>query len=396
MPTRTSPAPRRLITLTGFALACVPLLAMGPKISREGDGPHRDKMSLLESAPFPIEAMADLTEWIGEPVSADVFTSGEVIAIAFIDSGNGASMTMLNSLTRMKRQRGDRGLTVFAVHGEENWDKIAGLAEDNRVRIPVLKDDGSFAEALGVDDDPDVYLIDRSGLLRYADIHSRSVDVGVAALLRETPEIAAKNAAKEAQIRQIAMEEDGPAEERRTGTGNATKADPADYASARWPEHNKGSINATSFQGKQLPVRLGGETWLTDRQELSGKVIVLDFWATWCGPCRRVMPTLDQLQTRNQNDLAILGVGGQSESMSTVRSYLASNKHAYGQLYDARQRIYGAMNVRAIPHAVIISTDGVIRWQGNPLDSKFRPALEQVLRVDPGISRNQSEEESDG
>jgi cytochrome c biogenesis protein CcmG, thiol:disulfide interchange protein DsbE len=385
------PSARRLFALAGLSLAFLPMLAMAPKISREGDGPHREKMSALESQPVPAEfvtALDGLADWLNEPVGAEVFGAGGVVAIAFIDSGNGASMTMLNSLTRLMRQKGEDGLTVFAVHGQEGWDKVEQLSEDGRIRVSVVKDDGSLAAALGVDDDPDVFLIDRAGLLRYADIHSRSVDAGISTLLRETPELAAQNAAKEAQIRRIAMEEDGPASERATTSVGATKADPKAYAEAAWPAHNGGEIYATNFQGRTLPVRLGGEQWITQKQDLTGKVIVLDFWAVWCGPCKRAMPGLDALQKSNTDDLAVLGIGGQSESIDTVRSYVEKSNHSYGQLFDARQRIYKAMSVRAIPHAVVLSSDGVIRWQGNPLDANFQRAVNQVLAVDPGISRN--------
>lgn len=385
-------AARRRLAVLGLTIACTPLLAMGPKISREGDGPHREQMSALEAQPIPaemIEALEGLTEWVNEPVTSETLTAGGVVAIAFIDSGNGASMTMLNSMTRLQRKNSEKGLTVIAVHPASGWDTIEDLAENNRIRVPVVKDDGSLAAALSVDNDPDVFLIDRAGLLRYADIHSRSVDIGIATLLRETPERAAQNASKEAQIRRIAMEEDGPASERTGSTMGPSSAEPAEYSDAAWPAYNRGNLNATNFQGKTLPVRLGGEQWITPKQDLAGKVIVLDFWAVWCPPCRRAMPGLDTLQKSNPDDLAILGVGGQSESIDTVRSYVAKSQHSYGHMYDARQRIYKAMSIRAIPHVVLLSSDGVIRWQGNPLDSNFNKAVEQVLAVDPGISRNQ-------
>ncbi len=386
-----APSARRLLAVAGLTIACVPLLAMAPKISREGDGAHREKMSAMEAQPVPaemIETLDGLSEWVNEPVTSETLTAGGVVAIAFIDSGNGASMTMLNSMTRLMRKNSEKGLSVIVVHPEAGWDRIEELAENNRIRVPVVRDSGALAEALGVDNDPDVYLIDRAGLLRYADIHSRSVDIGIATLLRETPERAAKNAAKEAQIRRIAMEEDGPASERESSTMGAPAASPEAYDQASWPAHNRGRLNATNFQGRTLPVRLGGERWITEKQDLTGKVVVLDFWAVWCPPCRQAMPGLDRLQKSNPNDLAILGIGGQSESFEKVRDYVRKTNHSYGQLYDGRQRIYKAMSVRAIPHVVVLSTDGVIRWQGNPLDPNFNRAVEQVLEVDPGVSRN--------
>jgi cytochrome c biogenesis protein CcmG/thiol:disulfide interchange protein DsbE len=385
------PTTRSVLTAAGVALAALPLLAMAPRVAREGDGAHREKMSELEAKPFPADAMKGLTEWAGgDAISPELFGEGGVVVFAYIDSTNGASMTMLNRMTRLERENADKGLRVFAVHAEENWDKLESLAADNRVRVPVAKDTGgAFKAAMGIDDDPDVYLIDRAGLLRYADVESRAVESTVTWLLRETPESALAAAKAEASTRREAMKEDGSAEER-TAVRTAAPATTEQYASAKWPEHNAGSLNATNVQGKRLPVALGNEAWLTEQQDLSGKVIVLDFWATWCGPCIRAMPSLDSLQKSYPRDIAVLGVGGQGEDRATVEKFLKSNRHSYGQLFDGNQRVYRSLGVRAIPHVVVLSSDGVVRWQGNPLDSKFRQAVDAVIRADPGLARNQN------
>lgn len=395
--TRTA---RRLSLATALALAAGSMLALAPNIAREGDGAHRDKMSELEAKPFPADVFASLKTWAaGQSVSSEQMSSGGVVVIAFIDSGNGASMTMVNTLTRLQRTEGEKGLTVLAVHSEDGWAEIESKASEGRLRIPVARDvGGAFAAALGADDDPDVYLIDRAGQLRYADVETRSVQVAISALLRETPEQAKENAAKEAQVRRVAMDEG----QRRGGGGSSggsqtssntdrhgSEASPQDYAKAAWPATNSGSLNATDVQGRKLPTQLGGETWITERQDLTSKVVVLDFWATWCGPCRRAMPNLESLQKRYKQDLTVLGVGGQGEDLNTVKSYLASNRHEYGQLFDAKQSVYRSLSIRAIPHVVVMSTDGVVRWQGNPLDPSFEKALEQVLRVDPGLKPNE-------
>lgn len=375
------------------------VLGMGPAIGREGDAVQREKMSALECKPFPAEAMGGLTDWVGAegstPVSGGVLPEGGVVAFAFINAGNGASMTMINTLTRLQRQQGEDGLTVFAVHPDEEWEEITEKHEDGRLRIPIARDPGGkFAAALGADNDPDLYLIDRAGLLRYADIETRSLGVAIAALLRETPEEAAQNAASEGQARGIAMAEDGPAEtpgNDEAGGGEGSGVDRGEYAKAPWPSVNGGSLNATNFQNKPLPVKLGGETWITPEQDLTGKVIVLDFWATWCGPCIRAMPTLDGLQKRHRGSLVVLGVGGQSDDIDTFRDYVQDSKHSYGQVFDPQQRIYRALKVRAIPHVVVMSTDGVVRWQGNPLSQDFKGAVEAVIDADPGLKANQSD-----
>ena len=174
-----------------------------------------------------------------------------------------------------------------------------------------------------------------------------------------------------------------------TTTSDAPEIDrpePSAYANANWPAHNRGELYAADNQGKALPVALGNEKWLTDKVDTEGKVIMLDFWATWCGPCKQFSPIANQLQVKHKDKLAVLAIAGQNDPESTVQSYIDQHSVAYSHLYDANQSVYKSLNVRGIPHVVLISTDGVIRWQGFPMGSGFEQALEQILEADPMLN----------
>ncbi len=165
------------------------------------------------------------------------------------------------------------------------------------------------------------------------------------------------------------------------------EVDSALYGNAAWPAHNKGeSLYAKDFQGKTLNVTLGKETWISEETQLEGKVVILDFWATWCPPCRSAMPILDQMQKDNAEDLAVVAIGGQSEDESTVREYISSHKESISNLFDANQAVFKQFESKGIPLVVVMSTDGVVRWIGNPHDENFKPAVAQVLEVDPMIN----------
>lgn len=164
------------------------------------------------------------------------------------------------------------------------------------------------------------------------------------------------------------------------------KVDSALYGNAQWPAHNKGEgLYAKDLQGQTLPVAMGTETWISKETKLEGKVVILDFWATWCPPCRSAMPILDKMQKANPENLAVLAIGGQSENEATVREFLAEHKESIHNLFDADQSVFKAFESKGIPLVVVMSTDGVIRWIGNPHDEQFQPAVKQVLSVDPVI-----------
>jgi len=91
------------------------------------------------------------------------------------------------------------------------------------------------------------------------------------------------------------------------------------------------------------------------------KVVLLDFWATWCPPCRMEMITLDSLQKKfKSSDLEILGLD-QGEATEDAERFIGKRKYDFHVLLDAGQ-VSAAYGVRAIPDLVLIGKDGVIQW----------------------------------
>jgi cytochrome c biogenesis protein CcmG/thiol:disulfide interchange protein DsbE len=95
--------------------------------------------------------------------------------------------------------------------------------------------------------------------------------------------------------------------------------------------------------------------------KLKGKVILLDFWATWCGPCRESIPHLIQLyNTYQKNGLEVIGMNMDRENISTVRHFVKSMDIPYPIAITPYQveRSYG---VTGLPTTILIDKDGRIR-----------------------------------
>ena len=115
-------------------------------------------------------------------------------------------------------------------------------------------------------------------------------------------------------------------------------------------------------------------------ESLKGRVVLLDFWATWCAPCRKSMPELQALHARHQaRGLTVLGVSIDEKSDSKVRKYVKDKGFSYPIAIDsAKQPAWQAYRVKSIPAAWLIDRDGniVAQWTG-----AAPPAAELEARV---------------
>ncbi|MEO7778367.1 MAG: redoxin domain-containing protein [Fibrobacteria bacterium] len=91
-----------------------------------------------------------------------------------------------------------------------------------------------------------------------------------------------------------------------------------------------------------------------------GKVILLDFWATWCGPCRATIPNLEAIY-RNYRDKGLEVIAVSSESLEDLKAFEASGKHAYPQFNDVSQLTTRQYQAFAYPTLVVIDRKGVIQ-----------------------------------
>jgi len=106
-----------------------------------------------------------------------------------------------------------------------------------------------------------------------------------------------------------------------------------------------------------LPLLAGGNATLSS---FKGKVVILNFWATWCPPCRVEMPSMEILFQRfNAQGLEILAVDI-GENASTVQQFIRSAGYTFPVLLDSANRVSSVYGIEAIPTTYIIDREGKI------------------------------------
>lgn len=127
------------------------------------------------------------------------------------------------------------------------------------------------------------------------------------------------------------------------------------------PAEERSETNYNAFG--ELEIRtLKGEVW--DSRAVSGKVVVLDFWATWCAPCLTQLPALQEVHERyaNNPDVLVLGVILEEERMMPRIVAFNENKgYTFPMAFDTFHRMATRFGADKIPHTVIIDQKGIVR-----------------------------------
>jgi len=116
------------------------------------------------------------------------------------------------------------------------------------------------------------------------------------------------------------------------------------------------TLRARVFQGNNFSlVSMDGKQYSLD--QLRGKVVLLNFWATWCPPCRKEMPDMEALYRRfRDKGLIVLAVS--DESRETVAGFLAKNQYTFPILLDSAREVNKAYGVEGIPKSFIFDSKG--------------------------------------
>ncbi len=118
-----------------------------------------------------------------------------------------------------------------------------------------------------------------------------------------------------------------------------------------------------------------------DLSAYRGKVVYLDFWASWCGPCKESFPWLDDLvREYAAKDLVVIGVNVDKDRALAER-FLTDTPAAFPIVYDPHGDLAAAYKVSGMPSAVLIDRAGHIRFQHAGFSTKQKELYEDQLQT---------------
>lgn len=118
--------------------------------------------------------------------------------------------------------------------------------------------------------------------------------------------------------------------------------------------------------------------------KLEGQVVLLDFWASWCNPCKASFPEMEKLhKSFAQRGLTILAVSV-DEKQENMQRFVKSTNVSFPIVRDAQQKLVAAADVKAMPTSFLIDRAGRIRFvhtgfHGDQTVKEYRQEIEQLL-----------------
>ncbi|MBI1304231.1 MAG: redoxin domain-containing protein [Phycisphaera sp.] len=354
----------------------------------------------------------------------DLWTSlrGRVVVVDFWATWCGPCMQAIPKNIEMVRDLGPQGLTFLGIHdANRGGNRMKDTADKTGINYPLAIDaGGKSARAWNVSFWPTYAVVDRAGIVRAIGLQPQHVRSVVEKLLAEP----APAAAKPADLSEEASAaDDGATDSDETTNGEETTkpeepaspppATPKDRASPAADPAPK-SRGAGSGRAQRIPREmlegsgerrgalakfdqcpeapaLGAVTrWTnteaamgtaTSLEELRGKIVVLDFWATWCGPCIASIPKLNALAEKYADKgVVIIGVchpEGGEKMLDTAKTH----KIAYPICLDARGEANKTYSVDGYPDFYIIDREGRLRG-ADVVNARIGDAIEHLLAED--------------
>ncbi|MFZ9913958.1 MAG: TlpA family protein disulfide reductase [Phycisphaerales bacterium] len=284
---------------------------------------------------------------------------GKVVVVDFWATWCGPCRRAIPENIELVREYGDKGLVVIGVHDPENGhEKMGEVAKQAGVNYPLAIDGGGSVKAWNVTFWPTYAVVDRKGVVRAAGLKPDAVRKVVEKLLEEPAP-----AEKDAGARSGSDDGEKPA----ASAPKSAKKKPLD-AKLREGDAARRAALAKFDLCPEAPA-LDASQWMNHEAHgnprslaaLKGQIVVLDFWATWCGPCIKKIPEINALQ-KKYADKGVVFIGVCHKDGGDKMAATASSKGIeYPICLDAAGKSNAAYMVDGYPDFYLIDRDGRLR-----------------------------------
>ncbi len=422
--------------LTGALAAAGPIEPPGADLPREGTGDRRADLDAMELKPFDGSLWSELTEWNnGEALTSDG-ARGKVVLVYTWTSYLPTSLRPISTLSRLDKQFGDEGLVIVGVHPATGWEDAGTQLNRRRGSFRIALDKtGAFRDGLLVDQDPDFYLIDRAGQMRFADLDTSALSRAVEILIGESEEDARTLNDRLASEQAAADEEFGRTRDIRQEVQLSDIPDlpfpePSadEYAAVKWTileteEDNNRRRGQEPPAPGSMPAFDDG-VFYPAKPNFKGRMTIVYFFNPKAYKSYQYLEEANRMQKAYGRDAVVMGVmtpmadpnnrsrrnAPEIDPEQWAKDFAAfaktrEPKHtlvsdiggSFATALNANQRSRnndgGVFATGAMPYVAVVSSDGLIRFHGPAHSRWFQFMLDEVSRLDPGVNSRRAVEE---
>lgn len=296
--------------------------------------------------------------WIGD--NQDMASlKGKIVLIDFWATWCGPCIAAIPHTNEVARKYEDKGVVVFGVCNTRGSDKMPSTVKSKGMKYPTAADvNDATAQSYGVQWWPFYVLVDREGVIRATGLRPDMVDKALDEMLKEQP---------------------NTGESKPGAPGKSSGVDPGLLESSQAGDRKR----LADIEGKPAP-KLVLSSWYNSEaltnESLKGKIVVLDFWGTWCGPCMASIPhNIDIYEKYKGKDVVFLAVSTQRGS-EKIPDVINGRKIPYPVAVDTTNATIEAYKVNGYPDYYIIGRDGNL-LMADVKNSEIDRAIEAALAI---------------
>ena len=298
-----------------------------------------DRKSLAEKLGKPIAPASSKVEWFGGAAPTS-FTNCVTVIQSALDKSTG-----LNASEKLKKDL-PPDVKFVVIMSTADAEKTKKQLEKKAPLLIALDPDGAWSTLLGLPTKPTNIVVDKRGNIRFAGLTPSGMKRACAFLLTE--KIAPSDAGASAGG---------------SATGTAAAA-PTTFPTFSNP------VDAAKDRRGQRMIALAPQEWITTQPAVDKKLLVIDFWATWCGPCVASIPHMNELSKKFAENAVCIGISDETKGAidaGLIKAKLKLASFNYSLALDPEHKLKDFFEVKGIPSCAVVSSDGIVRWQGHPM-----------------------------
>lgn len=288
----------------------------------------------------------------GEELTLEKYR-GQVVLLDFWATWCGPCINELPNVKRTYEEYKDQKFQIIGISLDRSQQPLETFVKKEELGwVHHWDQGGKIANQYGVTGIPSMFLLDGEGVIRKTNLRGHALETSVAELVKENLTKPAKPPTKTNTLEPETKPKSIPATKLIKPKPTSQNAAPPLIAK-----------KVSDWIGKPAPdfkvINVNGEA--LSLEDYRGQVVLLDFWATWCGPCIKEMPKLKKTYAKYKDqNFQIIGIS-LDRSKAPLDTYIEKEELAWKHYWDQDRKVRTQYGVTVIPTAFLIDGEGIIR-----------------------------------